>query len=53
METVRQRVVLGEVAPPDEQLMAEIRRRFEAEVVAAGDYLDRDLVGLWGYDRLG
>ncbi len=53
METFRQRLVLGAVAPPDERLMAEIRLRFKAEVVAAGDYLDRDLVGLWGYDRLG
>jgi hypothetical protein len=39
--------------PPDEQLMLELRRRFKAEVVALSDYLGRDLVALWGYDRIG
>ena len=29
--------------------MGELRRRFTGEVVALGEYLDRDLVGLWGY----
>jgi hypothetical protein len=40
--------------PPDvdEDLMAELRRRFKPEVVALSEYLDRDLVTLWGYDRL-
>jgi Sulfotransferase family len=41
-------------APPevDERLVAELRSRFKPEVVALSDYLDRDLVTLWGYDRL-
>jgi hypothetical protein len=39
--------------PPDEQLMLELRKRFKPEVVALGEYLDRDLVGLWGYDQIG
>jgi hypothetical protein len=39
--------------PPDEELMLELRRRFKDEVVALGEYLDRDLVTLWGYDGLG
>ena len=30
--------------------MSELRRRFKAEVVALSEYLDRDLVDLWGYD---
>jgi hypothetical protein len=38
--------------PPDERLMLALRRRFEGEVVALSEYLDRDLVTLWGYDRL-
>ena len=38
---------------PDEQLIAELRRRFAPEVHALSEYLDRDLVSLWGYDRLG
>jgi Sulfotransferase family len=38
--------------PPDERLMLELRRRYKPEVVALSEYLDRDLVALWGYDRL-
>ncbi len=45
-------VVYGSVPPPDEDLMLELRRRFRGEVVALSEYLDRDLVGLWGYDAL-
>ena len=30
--------------------MLELRRRFKGEVVALSEYLDRDLVALWGYD---
>ncbi len=33
--------------------MLELRRRSQAEVVALSEYLGRDLVALWGYDRLG
>ena len=33
--------------------MLELRRRFTPEVVALSEYLDRDLVSLWGYDHLG
>jgi len=36
----------------DEQLMRELRVRFRGEVVSLGDYLGRDLIGAWGYDRL-
>ena len=49
---MRRHVVYGEPRAPDEQLMLELRRRFKAEVVALGEYLDRDLVGLWGYDGI-
>jgi len=38
--------------PPDENLMVELRRRFKPEVVALSEYLDRDLVALWGYDKI-
>jgi Sulfotransferase family len=37
--------------PADQDLTSELRRRFEGEVAAASDYLQRDLVGQWGYDR--
>ena len=32
--------------------MQELRGRFKAEVVALGEYLDRDLVSVWGYDSV-
>jgi hypothetical protein len=41
-----------EPSPPDEEFMAALRRRFKPEVVAASEYLERDLVSLWGYDRV-
>jgi hypothetical protein len=42
-------------APPavDEELMAELRRRYKGEVAALSAYLHRDLLGLWGYDDVG
>ncbi len=53
LEMVRRRAVGGAPPPVDEELMRELRVRFKPEVVALGEYLDRDLVSLWGYDRLG
>ncbi len=47
---LRRRLVYGRPQPPDEQLMRELRHRFKGEVVALSEYLDRDLVTLWGYD---
>jgi len=49
---VRDRVLFGAPKAPDEQLMTQLRRRFKGEVEALSDYLGRDLVALWGYDRL-
>jgi hypothetical protein len=51
--TIRRRLVTE--APParDEDLMIELRERFKPEVVALSEYLDRDLVSLWGYDQIG
>ena len=34
-----------------ERVMSELRRRFKPEVESLSDYLGRDLVALWGYDR--
>jgi Sulfotransferase domain len=53
LELVRRRFVYAEPEPGDADLMAELRRRFKPEVVAAGDYLGRDLVGRWGYEDVG
>jgi hypothetical protein len=52
LQFTRLRIVQSEPPPPDERFMLELRRRFKAEVVALSEYLDRDLVSLWGYDRL-
>ncbi|MHB8242975.1 MAG: sulfotransferase family protein [Solirubrobacteraceae bacterium] len=52
LRATRKRVVLGEPSPPDEELMADLRRRFKGEVVELSEYLGRDLVSLWGYDSI-
>ena len=53
MRAARRGLVYGSPRPPDESTMAELRRRFAGEVVALGEYLNRDLVSLWGYDQPG
>jgi hypothetical protein len=53
LRLAQRRVVHSSPRPPDESLMLELRRRFKGEVTALSDYLDRDLVKLWGYDSLG
>jgi len=51
--TVRGRLVFGKPPAPDEEFMLELRHRYKPEVVAVSEYLGRDLVSLWGYDRIG
>jgi sulfotransferase family protein len=48
---VQQRIVFAEPPPPDPRLMQELRAKLKPEVVALSEYLERDLVRLWGYDR--
>ncbi|HTD09850.1 MAG TPA: sulfotransferase [Solirubrobacteraceae bacterium] len=52
LQIIKNRFVKAEVPPSDEQFMLELRRRFKPEVVALSDHLGRDLVSLWGYDKL-
>ncbi|HUA11099.1 MAG TPA: sulfotransferase [Solirubrobacteraceae bacterium] len=52
LRTTHERLLYATPEAPDEELMLELRRRYEPEVHALGEYLDRDLVTLWGYDRL-
>jgi hypothetical protein len=52
LKAVRSRVLYGKPKPADDALMVELRRRFKSEVVALSEYLDRDLVTLWGYDSI-
>jgi hypothetical protein len=53
LHATQRRLVFTEPQAPDESLMLELRRRFAPEVQALSEYLDRDLVALWGYDQLG
>jgi hypothetical protein len=46
------KLVYAPQKPADPQLMLELRRRFKPEVQAAGEYLGRDLVSLWGYEDI-
>ena len=52
LKQTRQRVVFADPHPPDERVMLELRRQFKGEVERLSEYLDRDLVSLWGYDEL-
>jgi hypothetical protein len=52
LRIARRQLVYGEAKSPDDSVMLELRRRFKEEVVALGEYLDRDLVSLWGYDSI-
>jgi hypothetical protein len=53
LHLIRDRVVYGEARPLEEDLMLELRRRFEPQVAALSEYLDRDLLSLWGYGDVG
>ncbi len=46
------RVVYSKPASPDQALSAELRRQFKPEVIALSEHLGRDLVSLWGYDKV-
>ena len=48
----REHVVNAAARPPDESVTLELRERFKPEVVALSEYLGRDLLSLWGYDRV-
>lgn len=52
MWPIHGRIMYGKPQAPDEEFMVELRRRFKPEVVALSEFLGRDLVSLWGYDRL-
>jgi hypothetical protein len=52
LRALKQRAVFAPPRPPDPAVMRRLRIRYHGEVVAASELLGRDLVGLWGYDRL-
>jgi hypothetical protein len=49
---LKRQLVFGPPAAPPEEVMHELRLAYRDEVFALSEYLDRDLVGLWGYDEL-
>jgi hypothetical protein len=49
---LQRRAVYAKPPAPDEEFMLALRRRFKGEVVALSEYLGRDLVSLWGYERV-
>jgi hypothetical protein len=53
VRALKRRAVFAPALPPDERVLRDLRVRYKEEVVAASEYLGRDLVKLWGYDRLG
>jgi Sulfotransferase family len=53
LRVIQRRLVYRSPPAPDEAFMDELRRRFKGEVLALSEYLDRDLVTLWGYDSVG
>jgi Sulfotransferase domain len=52
VRAAKERVLYARAQPVDEAMTRELRRRYEGEVVALSEYLDRDLVSLWGYDQI-
>ena len=48
----QRRVVHASPRAADEELMVELRLRFRPEVERLSDYLGRDMIDAWGYDRL-
>lgn len=48
----QRRMVFARPQAPDEELMQELRSRFKPEVQALSEYLDRDLIALWGYEDI-
>jgi len=53
LRVTQRKVVHAPPKPADEEFLTELRRRFRGQVEEASEYLDRDLVTLWGYDELG
>jgi hypothetical protein len=51
-KAVKTKVVAAAPRPPDDALLRELRLRHRDEVQELSDYLERDLVALWGYDDL-
>ena len=49
---LQRRLVYVRPRRADARLMNELRHRFKPEVEKLSEYLGRDFISLWGYDRL-
>jgi hypothetical protein len=52
LSTLKRQALFAPPRPSDENVMRRLRIRYRDEVLAASELLGRDLVALWGYDRL-
>lgn len=52
LQATQRRLIYAKPQAPEEGLMLELRRRFRHEVVALSEELGRDLLSLWGYDKV-
>jgi hypothetical protein len=52
LDPVWRRLVYVPPAAVDDAFAGELKRRFRPHVVALSDYMQRDLMTLWGYDRI-
>jgi hypothetical protein len=52
LQATQRRVVYAKPRAAQESLTRELRARFKGEVVALSEYLDRDLLTLWGYENV-
>jgi hypothetical protein len=52
LHATRQRLVFGDPDPSDERFMRQLRIRYRPEVEALSEYLGRDMVRFWAYDKL-
>jgi hypothetical protein len=52
VRTVQRNIVYSAAPSLPQSLTLELRKRFKPEVVALSEHLNRDLVGMWGYDDL-
>jgi len=52
LQTFKRRAVFAPPRQANPAVMRRLRIRYRDEVVAASEFLGRDLVTLWGYDRL-
>lgn len=52
LDITQRRLIYTKPGPPDDELIVELRSRYKKEVVDLSEQLGRDLITLWGYDRI-